>query len=191
MGNGANGKISLQSMSLPVNGAEVDELERLCNENDIEFQRILFRIDSVQASALWSWVTIVFSPKAIKALAKKIDEDGTCDLIKQAVKKVVDIVRSKMPHPTKVKKSSLIELKSASAHLKIEADHFSAETYSEAFNTFIKVSEETFCEDQKVVPTFVVISGDNDIEIMEQNDYTLKYVAHKKTDKGDESHGQP
>ena len=60
MDNSGKECISLQSRLFPVSGSEVDALERLCNENDIDFQNVLLPTGTVQASSLWSWVTIFF-----------------------------------------------------------------------------------------------------------------------------------
>lgn len=177
-------RISLQLKDFPISCTEVDELEQVCNENGIEFTRPMYRMDSVhfQASALWSWVTLVFSFELIKTLAQKISVDGTYDLLKATIKKVVDAIRNRHPLPNKVAGSSIIDLQSPSAHLRIESDQISDRTFSEAFDTFIKVSEATHCEDRPVIPTYVVINGDNSVVVMRQNDYIWQYIAPKPTE---------
>lgn len=184
MDSNGNKHISLQLKDFPISCAEVDELEQLCNENGIEFTRPMYRMDSfhVQASALWSWVTLAFSAELIKDLAQKISIDGTYDLLKVAIKKVVDAIRNRLHHPNKVEGASIIDLQSSSAHLRIESDTISEKTFSEAFDTFVKVSRDTYSEEHPVIPTYVVINGDNSVIVMKQNDYIWQYVVPKPTE---------
>lgn len=184
MDSNGNKHISLQLKDFPISCTEVDELEQLCNENGIEFTRPMYRMDSihVQASALWSWVTLAFSAELIKELAQKISIDGTYDLLKAAIKKVVDAIRNRLHHPNKVEGASIIDLQSSSAHLRIESDIISEKTFSEAFDTFVKVSRDTYNEEHPVIPTYVVINGDNSVIVMKQNDYIWQYVVSKPTE---------
>lgn len=189
MNSNTNGRIGLMSRLCSINEAEVDELERLCNENGIEFQNSVFRTDSVQMSALWSWFTLAVSPEVISALVLGVVSAGAYDLIKWTAIKVVNKLRNEQPVPSKTDRSSVVELKSSSAYLKIESDQVTDETLSKAFDTFIKVSECTYCEDRKI-PTYVVINGDNDIVVMNQNDYIWKYIVPQKNAAEDGKDGQ-
>lgn len=180
MNSSTNGRIGLISKLCSINEAEVDELERLCNENGIEFQNSVFRTDSVQMSAMWSWFTLAFSPEVINAFVLGIVSAGAYDLIKWTAIKIVNKLRNEQPVPSKTDRSSVVELKSPGAYLKIESDQITDETLSKAFDTFVKVSECTYCEGRKVIPTYVVINGDNSIVVMNQNDYIWKYIVPQK-----------
>lgn len=178
MGN--NGSICFQSKAPYPKGAELEALESVCKENDISFACIYktpwFR---PQASILQALVSLVFSSGIIDAIVFNIIPSGAYDLLKLAVVKLVKAMRGKNPSHEKVSCSSIIEIKSDSAFLHIESNEFYDETFNKAFDTFIEVSNQTNRKEH-VIPRYVVIDEDDNVTVMGQNDYILKYVAHKE-----------
>jgi len=164
---------------MPVSGIEVDALERVCQENNIDFSSVSVRMDGVRASAIWSWITLYFSSEVIEGIVAGMLSAAAYDVLKTAVKDVVNAIRAKISDTNKLKKSAAIELKSSSATLKIEADRISDQTLSEAFDAFVKVSETTANkEGQRVIATYIVI--DSDIKVMSQNEYITQYIIPEK-----------
>lgn len=179
-----NMRIKLHSKAMPVRGIEVDELERVCQENSIEFTNSAERLDGIQHSALWSWVTLYFSAPMIEAIVAGLISAAAYDLLKKAVKRVVNTVREKYSVANKSKETSEIELQSPSVILKIESDQVSDETLDKAIDAFVKVSESTANKEGiPVIPTFVVIDGD--IKILSQNEYITQYIISKKDEAED------
>jgi len=175
--------ITIQSRLLPISGPEVDELENLCKQNNIRFQNILYRTDGldIQASVLQPLITLFLSDSLIHEIAVGIAAGIASAAIWDAIKKLF----------VKYTHKEQIELQTRSAHLRIESDRFTDEAINKAFATVAEVSKATYNEDRPIIPIYVVVKGDNDIEVMKQNDFIWKYVAHKKPDEGDENHGQP
>lgn len=66
-----SGYLNLQSRGMPVSGPEVDNLAKVCSENGVDFRTTLYRMDSVQASVLQPWLTLIFSPEVIVRLEKQ------------------------------------------------------------------------------------------------------------------------
>ncbi len=179
--------IQLQSKAMPVSGIEVDTLGRVCQENNIDFSSVAVRMDGVQASAIWSWVTLYFSSEVIEGIVAGMLSAAAYDVLKTAVKGVVNAIRAKISDTNKSKKSAAIELKSPSATLRIETDRISDQTLSEAFDAFVKVSEITANkEGRRVITTYIVI--DSDIKVITQNEYITRYIIPKK-DEADDKRG--
>lgn len=176
--------IQLQSKAIPVNGLEVDELKRVCQKNNIEFINVETSTVWFQNSTLGSWVTLYFSPSVIEGIVAGVISAAAYDLLKTAIKHVVNNVREKLSAANKSKETSDIELQSPSAILKIESDQVSDEMLDKAIDAFVKVSESTANkEGLPVIPTFVVIDGD--IKILSQNEYITQYIIPKKDEAED------
>ena len=182
--------ITIRSRFMPINGPEVDELESLCRQNGINFQNVLYRTNGldVQASGLQSLVTLLLSDSLIHEIAVGVAAGIASAAIWDATKKffVALYHHMKRNNPMNIGRSkeiSEIELQSSSARLKIESDQVTAETFNEAFDAFIKVSEATRCEDRPVIPIYVVINRDNNVVVMKQNDYIWKYIVPQKPTK--------
>lgn len=191
-----NGRISIQSRGFLLTGNEVDELARLCRENDIEFENTLLHMDSVQASAFWSWVTVYLSDDTINALVTGTISTVIGNLIAKGLAEVIKSAWNKFVRGGKNgvigqndKSMTAIELKSSSANLEITSDKATTETLSDAIKSWEKVSKDTASKDgQPVIPTFVVIDGD--IKIMSQNEYVTQYIILKRDEAEDKTDGQ-
>lgn len=184
-----NGYVNLQSRGMPVSGSEVDNLARVCSENGVDFRTTLYRMDSVQASALQPWLTLIFSPEVISKLSDVLFQE----LVKQAVKDLIGMVKARFGKKENDKISSIIDLQSSSAKLKIESPQISKETFDKAFETFAQVSQAAKVEDDHpVIPKFVVVDRDGKVlEVMSQQNYLWRYVVPSKTDAEDKKSGQP
>jgi len=174
---------------MPVSGPEVDNLTKVCSENGVDFRTTLYRMDSVQASVLQPWLTLIFSPEVISRLSDVMFQE----LVKQAVKDLVGMVKAQFSKKEKDKISSIIDLQSSSAKLKIKSPQISKETFNKAFETFVQVSQATKAEDDyPVIPTFVVVDEDGKVlKVMRQQDYLWQYVAPQKTDAEDKKNEKP
>lgn len=175
-----NGYVNLQSRGMPISGPEVDNLARVCSENGVDFRTTLYRIDSVQASVLQPWLTLIFSPEVISKLSDVLFQE----LVKQAVKALIGKVKARFGKKEKDKISSIIDLQSSSAKLKIESPQISKETFDKAFETFVQVSQATKAEDDHpVIPTFVVVDVDGKVlKVMRQQDYLWQYAVPQKAE---------
>lgn len=182
-------QVRLESKAMPVSGIEVEELKRVCQENNIEFSNITMRLDGIQNSALWSWVTLYFSPSVIEGIVAGLISTAAYDLLKIAIKSVVNTVRARHSATNNSKEASEIELQSPSAKLRIESNQVSDETLDKAIDAFVKVSEITASKDDRpVIPVFVVVDGD--IKVMPHNEYITQYIIPKKDEAEDKVDGQ-
>lgn len=183
--------ITLQSRFMAISGPEIDELENLCRQNGICFYNVVYRVDGPQNSVLSSLATFFFSRDVVHNIAIGIISSAVWDGIKKVFAKIFHLERSnKSTDESKRGVVSEITLKSASAVLEIVSDQVTEESISKAMDTFVKVSEATHCEDHPVIPTYVVINGENVVTVMTQNDFILKYVVPKKSTEEAGNNGQ-
>lgn len=178
----SNGSIYIQSKVMSVRCPEIEELERVCKENGIQFEERFIRMGAMgpQASLLQPLIEFVFSPEVITGIVSGVVATGICALLKLATAKAVNAIRNQAPKNGRIGRTSIVEVKSPNTFLRIEADQVSDEVIVKALNTFVEVSKTT-CNMEHIIPTYVVVDENGDVEVMKQNDYILRYVAHKKS----------
>lgn len=177
-----HGAIYIQSKVMSVKCPEVEELDRICKNNDIQFDERFIRMDGMgpQASFIQPLISLVFTPEVIAGIASGLIAAGVYDLLKMACAKVVNAIRNQAPVNGKISRSSMIEIKAPSSSLRIEAEQVSDEVLAKAIDTFIEVSKVT-CHMEHIIPTYIVIDENGNVVEMTQNEYILKYVANKKS----------
>ena len=186
MGN--KGQIYIQSRGLPVKCTEVDILEELCRKSDIDFSNTVLRMDGIYVASLWSEITLFLSNASIQSFFLSTFSAVTAEGIVAAIAHLVRRYHRK-DHSNRKNKMTMIELKSPSANLRIESDNFTDEQFTQAFETFIKVSKLNIREDGKPsIPIYVVIDGE--VKILSQNNYIINYVMPPKEDTEDHKNGQ-
>lgn len=176
------GSIYIQSKVMSVRCLEVEELERICQENGVQFDERFIRMDVMgpQASLLQPLIAFVFSPDIIAGIASGVIATGICALLKWATAKAVNAIRNQVPTNAKIGRPSIVEVKSPNTFLRIEADQVSDEVLVKALDTFVDLSKGNY-NMKHIIPVYVVVDKDGEVTVMTQNDYILKYVAHKKS----------
>lgn len=176
------GSIYIQSKVMSVRCLEVEELERICQENGVQFDERFIRMDVMgpQASLLQPLIAFVFSTEIIAGIASGVIAAGICALIKWATAKAVNAIRNQVPTNAKIGRPSIVEVKSPNTFLRIEADQVSDEVLVKALDTFVDLSKGNY-NMKHIIPVYVVVDKDGEVTVMTQNDYILKYVAHKKS----------
>lgn len=180
-----NGSIYIQSKVMSVRCPEVEELEQICKDSGIQFDERFIRMDAMgpQASLIQPLIALVFSPEVITGIASGLIAAGIYDLLKLACAKAVNAIRNRAPVGGKIGRSSIIEIKAPNTSLRIEADQVSDEVLAKMLDKLVKTSKAT-CNEKYIMPTYVVVDENGNVVEMTQNEYILKYVAHKKLTEG-------
>lgn len=180
-----NGSIYIQSKVMSARCPEVEELEQICKDSGIQFDERFIRMDAIgpQASLIQPLIALVFSPEVITGIASGLIAAGIYDLLKLACAKAVNAIRNRAPVGGKIGRPSIIEIKAPNTSLRIEADQVSDEVLAKTLDTLVETSKAT-CNEKHIMPTYVVVDENGNVVEMAQNEYILKYVAHKKLTEG-------